>query len=723
MSRTKETVKEKDISVSESGSDNGNISIFQKIQGGINGAFEKLYKILAGEKRLVAFLGIWSMLLDYFLEASLRKSFMGGLSHIVLQPFVFLFNSLIIFATLSIILFFKRRMFSFFFISLLWIAVAVVNTILLASRNTPFNGSDFRLIWVAFDIIGAYLPFSMAVFIVFLILAAISLVVLLFIKGKKTERNMHFSSVSFGIIIGVTVASLLIHSLFVESNHFSNLPNAYREYGFVYSFLSSSIDHGIEKPDGYDDNLVKNVLNGMEEKDNHSEDVAGENAESVVPSASEDKPNVIFLQLESFYDPANIEGLSFSKDPIPIFRHLSEENMSGRFTVPSIGAGTANTEFEVLTGMDIDHFGIAEYPYLSVLQDTTCESIAYNFKEYGYAAHVIHNHSGTFYDRHIVFPNLGFDTFISAENMGPITRNENGWAKDSMLVDEIMDVMAYTPSQTDLVYTISVQAHGKYPTTPEEYDTYYNDSNPAAITVTGNEQDPEKPGFDYWINQIYDVDLFIGDLISTLNSFEEPTVLVMYGDHLPAFNVENWNIGERSFYDTDYIIWSNFGLENKGDKDLYTFQLSSYIMDMFGIEAGYMNMLHQNMADSGEEYGEVSKYNDEMLILQYDMLYGKKYAYGGSQAYLPTNIKLGYKDIVIEDVMIQGDTLYVYGVGFNDKYSHIYINGSKKTTTYLKEGCIIAEYVMLNYGDIIKVVQAPADGVAMNESNHWIYSE
>ncbi|MBQ4354969.1 MAG: hypothetical protein IJC71_08760, partial [Clostridia bacterium] len=91
-------------------------------------------------------------------------------------------------------------------------------------------------------------------------------------------------------------------------------------------------------------------------------------------------PNIIFLQLESFYDVNNIKGYEYSTNPHPVYSMLKEELPGGKLTVPSIGAGTANTEFEVMTGMDVSFFGIAEYPYLSVLQDQTCESICYNAK-------------------------------------------------------------------------------------------------------------------------------------------------------------------------------------------------------------------------------------------------------------------------------------------------------------------------------------------------------
>lgn len=97
--------------------------------------------------------------------------------------------------------------------------------------------------------------------------------------------------------------------------------------------------------------------------------------------------------------------------------------------VPSVGAGTANTEFEILTGMTLDYFGAGEYPYKTVLQDETCESMAYNLRELGYRTGVLHNNTGSFYSRNKVFANLGFDYFVSSEYMENLSYNPIGWAK------------------------------------------------------------------------------------------------------------------------------------------------------------------------------------------------------------------------------------------------------------------------------------------------------
>lgn len=107
-----------------------------------------------------------------------------------------------------------------------------------------------------------------------------------------------------------------------------------------------------------------------------------------------------------------------------------KEYSSGYYKVPSVGAGTANTEFETITGMSLHYFGPGEYPYKSILKETTCESVPYVLKNLGYSTHAVHNNEANFYGRRSVFPNLGFDTFTSEEYMADENlQNPLGWVK------------------------------------------------------------------------------------------------------------------------------------------------------------------------------------------------------------------------------------------------------------------------------------------------------
>lgn len=159
------------------------------------------------------------------------------------------------------------------------------------------------------------------------------------------------------------------------------------------------VNTGVDKPADYSDKTIKSLTADVEE------------------TKVKKKPNIIFLQLESFFDINNMTNITFSENPVPYFESLMEQYPSGYLDVPIVGAGTVNTEFEVMTGMNLDDFGPGEYPFKTILKETTCESIAYNLKEYGYATHAIHDNTATFYSRNVVFSNLGYDTFSSIETM------------------------------------------------------------------------------------------------------------------------------------------------------------------------------------------------------------------------------------------------------------------------------------------------------------------
>ena len=126
------------------------------------------------------------------------------------------------------------------------------------------------------------------------------------------------------------------------SNYFGNIAFAYEDYGYPYCLTTTIFNTGISCPRYYSEKEIKRI----------------EKTEKNLPETQEEKrPNILFLQLESFFDPTLVNYLNISEDPIPTFRKLMEEYSSGYYKVPSVGAGTANTEFESITGMSMHYFG------------------------------------------------------------------------------------------------------------------------------------------------------------------------------------------------------------------------------------------------------------------------------------------------------------------------------------------------------------------------------
>lgn len=620
-------------------------------------------------KNSFVYAAIWALALNLIIETLGRfttQGLSGGISFMFHSPVIFLYNSLIIFTTLVIASVFKRRLFVFTVVAIFWLAVGITNGVILTQRMTPFTVKDLSNLEDGLTIVTNYLSTPVIVLAGVGIVVAIGALVLLFIKGpqKKDKLKRKRNLVGVVLVIGFTFlsTSLAVNAGVVET-FFGNLAYAYRDYGVVYCFTNTWLNTGISKPAGYSKESMLDIF---------SEKELGEDGAMLLEEKDIDMehPNILFLQLESFIDPETVKTIKLSGDACPNFRRLMSEYSSGELTVPACGAGTANVEFEVLTGLSVKFFGPGEYPYKAVLKERTGESLAYDLDSMGYASHAIHNHRAVFYNRNTVFANMGFDTFTSVEYMQNVAKTPKNWAKDNVLTECINDALDSTEGR-DMIYTISVQGHGKYPAEKVI-------ENPK-IEVLSAPSEELKWKYEYYVNQIYEMDKFIGELTAELAERDEPTVLVMYGDHIPAIDITEDDLESGTLYGTQYVIWDNFGMK-KDDENLHTYQLAAHVMDMLDMQVGTVFTYQQNHKNS-------ETYLSDLKALGYDMLYGKQYIYGGTNPFEPTKLKMGVKDIKIDEVVKIGDRYYLKGQNFT-QYSKVTLDGKTLKTIYLGESVL-----------------------------------
>ena len=621
--------------------------------------------------------GVLMNLVIYCLHA---RGLVGGLANLFSHFGFFIFNSLIIITTYSLSLLFKRRLFVLTLVTILWLALGVTDCVLLGMRVEPLAAIDFYIIRTGLAIVHVYLSIPAIIAIAVAILAVLALLVWLFVKCPRSHPDYIRNLLT---VICCLLALLLLTLAVVgladaDPNSFEKIKDAYDVYGFPYCFLRGVFDRGIEKPEEYSEKNLALIV---------SELAARENADPEIT------PNVIFVQLESFFDVKRMKELTFSADPIPNFTALCLEGASGLLSVSSIGAGTANTEFEVLTGLDLEFFGTGEYPYQSILSERCCETVAYDLAALGYSTHGMHNHTGTFYDRYTVYANLGFDTFTGAEHMKNIEYNELDWEKDKVLTDYILKALTSTEG-SDFIFAVSVQGHGGYPEIP------LYDQEPV-ITLGGIDSEERKNAFQYYVNQLYEMDMFIGELCAAIEALAEDTVVVFYGDHLPAIDITESELENGDLFATDYAVWSNFGLTG-ADRDMEAYQLFSAVMEMLDIETGLVNKIHQKLRSD-------ENYRDILQLVGYDMLYGDRLAFADTYPYTPRSIRLGLEDIIVTGVEAASMTdCFILGENFTPA-SHVFINGDKIETLFLTENSLFIEGYIPEEGDVITVVQISVD--------------
>ena len=614
-------------------------------------------------KNYVVLLIVTAVVLNLIIEALARHSLIQSVLFLVESPMVFVCNVMLILSLISFALLFRRRVFAMSMLSLVWLALGIINGVILTNRMTPFTINDLSSLKDGLSIVTTYFSKTTMILAVAGIVVLILAIIILFRKAPKMKEKVNYKKAAAIIaVVLVAAAGTLQVSIRtgVLDTFFGNLAYGYRDNGVPYCFIVTWMDKGIGKPDDYSAETIQSIFSGGELGDDNIY-TPGEDDDTDVDNT----PNILFLQLESFIDPTLVEGVEYSQDPIPNYRQLMKEYSSGYLTVPAVGAGTANVEFEVMTGMSARFFGPGEYPYKSILRETTCETAPYDLKLLGYSSHAIHNHRGAFYGRNKVFSNMGFDTFTSLEYMNNVMKTPKNWAKDSILTDQIFDALESTEGP-DYIYTISVQGHGKYPTEQMIEDP--------AITVTKAESDEQKWSYEYYVNQVYEMDLFVKELNDALSSYDEDIVLVMYGDHLPALDMTEESMKNGSLYQTQYIIWNNFGMK-KQDKDLNAYELTSELFDRLGISVGMMTKYQQN-------YKGTEGYLANLEALSYDMLYGKRYIFGETDVYRPSDLKMGVKDIKIDEIVQIGENYYIKGQNFTE-YSKISLDGNILDTVYL----------------------------------------
>lgn len=662
-----------------------------------NSAFaKKMQPVYAFMNRFsLIFHALLACIINFVIEAISRHSVVAAWDYMTGTPLVFLYNAFMIFVTFSIVYLFKRRIFVRMIIGAIWVILGIANGYILLKRVTPFNAQDLKIAGDGIALINNYCNGFEVVVIAVGAVALLIWLISMWRRGGQYAGKIHHIAALIGIIVcGVlyTFVTNIAIDKRVVSTYFGNIAFAYEDYGLPYCFSASLFNTGISEPNGYTKKAMAKI------------DKDGELNQTATSRSSDELPNIIVVQLESYFDVANAEFFTTSEDACPNLHNLYQNYSNGYFKVPSVGAGTANTEFEVLTGMNLRYFGPGEYPYKTYSKKHPTESAATALASLGYGTHALHDNTGNFYSRANVFNNMGFDTFTSKEFMNVLQTTENGWAKDEILTHHIMEAMD-TTKQEDFVFTVSVQGHGNYPETQVI-------ENPK-IKVEGIEDEALKNKWEYYVNQVYEMDQFVGDLIKAVEERNEPSVVVFYGDHLPTMGLKAEDLKSRYLYNTNYVIWDNIGLQ-KQDKNIPAYQLMSEVLNRLDIHSGTVFNYHQQRKGT-------KNYLSDLELLQYDILYGKQYVYNGKAPITEGHMVMGIRNVSLSSIVPQLNSGYsLYGENFT-KYSRVYVNGEKQKSSFLNNTRINLSETELKDGDVIQIGQVGSSDTIFRMSDKYTY--
>lgn len=339
-----------------------------------------------------------------------------------------------------------------------------------------------------------------------------------------------------------------------------------------------SLDEATDQESNYSQHgfLTAFALNfgalNMSEPQNYSRAYVEHTFQDYVPQTQEapdfQSPDIIVVLSESFWDPTVLQNVSFSKDPLPNYRRIAEDNPSGKMVSCTFGGGTVRPEFEILSGMTTNMLPPGNVPYQQYVFNNVF-SYARHFKELGYDTLGIHTYQKSFYERERAYPLMGFDDFLGEYDL----HAEQHWNSGPYITDEtIAEEIIYQleqPHETGLyLMAITMENHGLY---FDKYKPYDWDIRVNSDVLS----DRETNMLQNYLKGVSDSDRQLGVIYDYVMSRERPTVVLWYGDHLPTLGDEfkpytttgtvssataaEWSEEEKyTMFSTPYVIFANY---------------------------------------------------------------------------------------------------------------------------------------------------------------------
>ena len=658
---------------------------------------KKLNEIFKLDKRTIHQILLWligGLVLVFATEFLLRGSFEDVITLIKEKPGVVLANYLLILMLTSIFFLVKRKYMVYFISFMVILGVAITTFFLMKVRGIPLTFSDLYSIGEAMEIADKYINKTMIIIAVICLAFLIAVAVFLYKLDCDTKR---FKLINFVLIFIVSIGFFST----VRSQQSKNImqfkrwdiPASYKCNGLTYSTVESCVKYIRKKPNDYSQAKIQEI------KDKVDKAEASDNR-----ALNNKKPNILFVQLEAFMDPTEVKGIKYSEDPIPNFRKLTQTFTHGMASAPTTGGGTVRTEFEVMTGNNIDYLTPGEIPYNTILKSKYYNSVATTLKSEGYKAHAVHNFQGNFYGRNNAYAKLGFDDFTSKEYMSNYELNEREWVKDVILTKYIEKALDST-KDSDLVYTVSVQGHSSYPTDAENYDF--------PIKVSGTLDQKVLNQMYYYVNQIKGTDDFIGELVDMVNKRDEDTIILFYSDHMPKLKIFEDDDFYLDKYKAPFAFYANFDIEKYDIDEIESYELSSLMFKEAGLKYGPMERFNTYMKDDPE----FSKMQD---LIEYDVLFGKSYYINDDEKAKKNTLKMGVEDIVINNIETKGNKMIIHGANFTTN-SRVYLNDKQVDKKFIDENTL--EVDKIDNLDTISIKQIGRNSVVLSSTQDFKYSD
>jgi hypothetical protein len=400
--------------------------------------------------------------------------------------------------------------------------------------------------------------------------------------------------------------------------------------GILVEWAMTASELSVHRPEGYSYSEIGRI--------------GREFPQRLVPTApaNEKPPNLIIFLVESFMDPQDL-GVRFTSDPIPTFRALSHKFSSGKVVVPVFGGTSANTEFEVLTGMSMSFLPDDSCPYRQYINEDI-PSLPRLLHQYGYRTEAVLADPSYLFSRKKVLGHLGFDRWNFPESDSDLPQTPDGdFAADSVIADAAINASRMGDPFFFLGFTGGTHC-------PWEYSDYDN----STLDIVGPMANPARKRLKTYINALRVADSALEKMIKHYEKVNQKTVILIMGDHLPPleeiYDITHFFKPEemeavRQRYSVPAVLWANFPVSKKdfvcsanfvpakliqamGLQGQGIFALSNDLHSRLPVFSRYVQSADGHLFEPESADLPFRHLINDYRMVQYDLLLGKQYALG-----------------------------------------------------------------------------------------------
>ena len=519
-----------------------------------------------------------------------------------------------------------------------------INTEKMASRNTPFLPEDLAMSGEA----GGLASMINLERFLNMLFTIVVIIIITIIVNKFSKKIWHFKfskKQKIAIFIPQTALILIcahflnLHTLEIRnlsgkgtfikvenletSIDFTDQAYNYQTNGFILATISNLQAKTQKQPEDYSKEAVQKIVQKYkkiaEEKNKNRKKL------------SDEKVNVVYVMSESFIDPKLGKHLYDygNKEPIPYTQEIKKSQSSGWAASSEYGGGTANVEFEALTGLS--NFFLNSIPYTSIVpanKDTP--SIVKNFNENGYKTIAMHPYNRNMYRREVVYPNLGFQEYKSADGFKNNSKIDNSkYISDESAFNEVLAELKNS-QKPEFIHLVTMQNHMPYE------ENAYSEHNFSVNAKNGANPENAKTVQAY-LEGISRSDKAMKNFLSEIEKLNEKTIVVFWGDHWPGIYSEMFEkeLNKNDIRRTPLFVYSNF---KKEKQDLGTSSLIYNQILALNAFNSKLSPFQYLLSDLREKYPALTKQfvkTDEKSdilkdfeMIEYDILSGNKYSLG-----------------------------------------------------------------------------------------------